>query len=120
MRYVGWLGKSHMFTAFIFTKLTIFHPPFSQCLTCQPGKHVCGLLIHESIWIPDSSLISCLNNVFTFLYIIIVYPCLIWYFCMCSCSLPCELFLLLVHNVCPGCCYYCCECFQWSMTVDYF
>ena len=43
---------------------------FSQCPTCQPCKHWCSLLIHESIWLPDCSPISCLDNVFTFLYTI--------------------------------------------------
>ena len=68
---VGQLGGSHMFTSqnkhfFIWH----FH---------STGHWYC-LLICDSIWLPWQFSIFCLDNVFIFLYIIIVYSCPIWYF----------------------------------------
>ena len=74
------LGKSLTFTALIFTKQTLFCMTFSQHLTCQLGRCQCGLLIHESMLLPDNSSISGFDNVFTFLYVMIVPSCVTGYY----------------------------------------
>ena len=45
-----------------------------------------------------------------------ILPHLILFVCVPVCCLV-NCFLLLVHHVCPGCHYYCCECSCQSMTV---
>ena len=103
--YVGWSGswakviwKSVCFVKIKAINIWHFHNSWH---VSQANVHVV-LLIHESIWLPDNSSISGFDNVFTFLYIIIVYPCLIWYFfSICSCPLPCELFWALCSPCVP-------------------
>ena len=94
------VGQSHKFTTFIFTKQTLFHTTFSQHLTCWLGKHWCDLLLCESIWLPDSSPIPCLENLLTFLYTIIVYPCPTSYFLYMFLSTPMWIVFSSLFTMC--------------------
>ena len=73
---VGW--KSYVYHLFLQNKHFFIWHFHSACHVRSADIDVV-FLICESVWFPNNSPISCLDNVFTFLYIIIVNPCLIWY-----------------------------------------
>ena len=71
----GW-WKTYESVCFVLIKVVnVWHFHSTQHVSWS-SVHVV-LLVHESIWLPHNSSISGFDNVFTFVYIIIIHPCTI-------------------------------------------
>ena len=114
------VGQKSYVYCLSFHETNSFLYDISQCLTCQLGKHWCGLLICESIWLPYHSPISCLDNVSPFCILLLSTLVSLKFFVCIPAHFLVDVFLSVVHHVCSGCHYYCCGWPCLSMVVDCF